>query len=320
MTNRRNRWALLVALLAVAVIAVSPHVGAQTESRCDQRFPEPVWTLVVAADGVAVYAAELESAVAVRFSDHAFEVASLLRSDLGAFPDTTLCLFGADVALDGSALQDAGLLPPGQRLHAARFADDALLFVDTQQARLVADAIALGFTHIALWQVASDAGATGYPEPLASAIAQWYAARLNGSLAAHRSTMRLAVFYSDPRGNAPASDWFAGAQEAMSVWNPEYQESPIGALVEDAVSQHGTSVLQEPQPEVWAAAELAWRAALRDELLQGADESRDWVGGVLIAGGALAAAIGLALWGRRQRRRPQVPVGDIAHVAGFFDR
>ncbi len=320
MTNRRNRRALLAALLVVAVSAVASDVGAQTESRCDERFPEPDWTLVAVDDGVTVSTAALKPAMAARFADHAFEIASLLRSDLGAFPDTTLCLFGPDVALDGSALQDAGLLPPGQRLHAARFADEALLFVDTQQARLVADAIAQGFTHIALWRVASDAGDTGYPEPLASAIAQWYAARLNGRLAAHRSTMRVATFYSDPRGNAPASDWFAGAQEPMSVWNPEYQESPIGALVEDAVSQRGTSVLQQPEPEVWAAAELAWRAALRQELLQGAHEARDWVGGVLIAGGALVAAVGLALWGRRQRRRRQVPVGDIAHVEGFFDR
>ena len=61
------------------------------------------------------------------------------------------------------------------------------------------------------------------------------------------------------------------------------------------------------------------RAELRAELLQGADESRDWIGGVLIAGGAIAAAIGFALWGRRQNRRRQVPVGDIARVEGFFD-
>ena len=276
--------------------------------------------LVSEDERVSVFAAALDRGIATRFADDAHEVVALLAADLGELPDTTLCLFGPSTTLDASELHDAGLLPPGQRLHAALFADEALFFLDTQQARLVADAIALGLAHIALWHVAAAAGEAGYPEPLAGAIAQWYAARRNGKLATHRATMRVATFYGDPGGNAPSSSWLASAQEPIAVWNPEYQESPIGSLVEDAVAARGASILQNPDPVEWAAAELAWRAALRDELLQGADDSRDWVGGVFIAAGAVLAAVGLALWGRRQSRRRQVPVGDIAQVDGFFDR
>ncbi len=322
MTNRRHRWAVLVTLLAAVVTAVLAPLAARadTESRCDGQHPDQDWSPVTDDQGVVVYAAALDSSIAARFADDAREIAAMLRSDLGIIPEITLCLFGSDTSLDGSDLREKGLLPPGQRLHVAMFTADALLFVDTQQFRLVPDAIAVGFAHIALWQLAEMEGRIGYPEPLAGAVAQWYAARRNGKLTTHRATMRVATFYGDPNGNAPASDWLSGAQEPLSAWNPEYQESPIGSLVDDAVAHDGTAILRDFDPEVWAAAELRWRAALRDELLQGADESRDWIGGALIAGGAVAAAIGFALWGRRQNRRRQIPMGDIAQVEGFFDR
>jgi hypothetical protein len=322
MTEIESPRVPVLALLAVLVIAFGTPAAArsQADDSCAERFPDQDWQLVVAGGGVTVFAAELASTVAARFAEDATEVVRLLRSDLGTFPDTTLCLFGAGTTLDASDLRDRGLLPPGQRLHAALFAEEALLYLDTLQFRLVPDAIALGFTHIALWELASAAGEAGYPEPLAGAIAQWYVARRNGRLESHRATMRVATFYGDPSGSAPAANWLSGAQEPVSVWNPEYQESPIGALIADAVATRGTDMLLRPDADEWAAAELAWRAELRAELLQGADESRDWIGGVLIAGGAVAAAIGFALWGRRQNRRPQTPVGDIARVEGFFDR
>lgn len=316
-----RRWASSTTLVALVVVALAPPPAARAdaESPCGQRHPDQVWVAVGESDGVTAFAAELPPGIAARFVEDAFEVAALLRSDLGAVPDMTLCLFGSDVALDGSDLRDMGLLPPGQRLHAAMFAPEAQLFVDTQQFNQVPDAIALGLTHIALWHLAAAAGDSGYPEPLAGAIAQWYAARRNDRLATHRATMRVATFYADPSGTAEASDWLTGSQDPIRVWNPEYQASPIGSFVEDAVAQRGVAMLRQPDPDEWAAADLAWRAALRWELLQGADESRDWVGGMLIASGAVIAAIGLALWGRHQKRRPQVPIGDIAQVEGFFD-
>jgi len=322
MTIDAKRRTLLTALVAAVItVLVAPvAVWAQAESRCDERFPDQEWVGVVDEGGVAVHSAALDSGIAARFADDALEVAALLRSDLGSIPDMTVCVYGADTTLDGSELQDMGLLPEGQRLHAVMFADEALLFVDAQQTRLVGDAISLGLANIALWHVAATAGETGYPEPLASAIGQWYASRLNGKSGTHRATMRVAAFYNDPRGDAEASDWLVARQQPISVWNPEYQESPIGDLVADAVAARGTGILRDPDPEEWAAADLAWRAALRRELLQGAEESRDWIGGALIAGGSIVAAILLALWGRHRSRRRQVPIGDIAQVEGFFDR
>ncbi len=318
MNRRISRTALLVVVITVLVAPGAAR--AQAESRCDERFPDQEWELVIDEGGVTVHSAALDSGAAARFADDALEVAALLRSDLGSIPDMAVCVYGAHTTLDGSELQDMGLLPEGQRLHAAVFADEALLFVDAQQPRLVGDAISLGLANVALWHLASAAGENGYPEPLASAIGQWYAGRLNGKSATHRATMRVATFYNDPRGDADASDWLVATQQPISVWNPEYQESPIGDLVADAVAARGTGIIRNPDPAEWAAADIAWRAALRRELLQGAEESRDWVGGALIAGGSIVAAILLALWGRRRSRRRQVPIGDIAHVEGFFDR
>jgi hypothetical protein len=306
----------LVACAIVAVVLLVPPAvaAAQSVSPCEERFAEQEWIATGDSGGIAAYRAALEPAVAERFADTAREVAALLQADLGAMPAATLCVFGPDARLDAT-----GLLPEGQRLHAAAFAPEALLVIDAQQFRLVDEAIAFGLSHIALWHQAAEVGAIGYPEPLASAVKQWYAARLSGKLEQHHSQMRVGLFFSDPEGKAPPTDWFVANQDSTIVWNPEYQESPIGAFVADAVGRHGTGLLQAPDPDEWAAAEATWRSVLRDELLQGADRSQEWIGGALLAAGVVIGAAGLALWGRRQNRRKQVPMGEIANVEGFFD-
>jgi len=315
------RKALIAGAMLATVVAI-PHGSAargQPTSPCGERFPAQDWVHVSESGGVSVYRAALDQVVAERFANTAMAVAADLRRDLGAFPASTLCVFGPDTALDATALEESGLHPPGARLHAAVFAEQALLFVDSQQVRLVEDAVAFGLSHIALWHLAAAQGEVGYPDPLSGAVAQWFVARMNGSLEQHHATMRLATFFNDPGGDADASEWFASRQEPIMAWNPEYQESPIGDFIADAVARNGAEILQTLDPGEWAVADGVWRAALREELLQGADESRDWVGGVLITAGVLVAAIGLTWLGRRQRRRKQVPMGEIAHVDGFFE-
>lgn len=310
--------ALGTALLLVGMAWSAAPASAQGSTPCDERFPDQDWQLVQAGSGVTTYRAALAEEIAARFGDDAQATADLLAQDLGSFPPMTLCVFGGDTALDGSELEEAELLPPGQRLHAAAFREESLLFVDAQQIRLVSDAIALGVAEIALWHQ-SDGG--GYPEPLAGAVAQWYAARQSEAVTnQHHATMRIFNFFNDPSGNAPPTPWLSAVQDPIAVWNPEYQDSPISDFVESAVAGSGPSILIDPQPEEWAAADVAWRAALRDELLQGADRSREWVGGVVIAVLVVLVAIAMALWGRRVNRRKQKPMGDIAVVERFFDR
>lgn len=303
----------LVALVSASTFAAAGAL-AQAESPCEERFPEQDWFAVSDADGVDTYQAALSQEIGERFAATAADAASVIKADIGVFPDTTLCVFGGSTTLNSE-----GLLPEGQRLHAATFAADAVLVVDAQQARLVDDAITFGMAHIGLWHLAAEQGDSGYPEPLAGAIKQWYVSRASGNLEQHHSVMRVSNFFNDPEGDASAADWFADSQVPIIVWNPEYQESPIGDFVEDAVARNGTQMLRQPEKAEWAAAELVWRSALREELLQGADESREWIGGVLLAVGAVLGALGLALWSRHQNRRKQEPIGEIAHAEGFFD-
>lgn len=316
-TRRTKRHlALGLALYVSVLMGLAAPAAAQDPSACASRFPAHAWTLVSEGASVATFRASVDESVAHRFAESATAAASMLAADLGEFPPTVLCVFGSDITLDAASLVDAGLLPSGQRLHAAAFIDEALLFVDTQQFRLVDDAIVLGLANIALWH---SSGSDGYPEPLAGAVAQWYVARMADSLEQHHSTMRVFNFFNDPSGNAPPTDWFAGSQEPVAVWNPEFQESPIADFVESAVADSGTSIIVDPEPAVWEAADVAWRAGLRAELLQGAEGSRDWVGGVAIAVLVVVLAVATAWWGRRLSKRKQVPMGDIATVDGFFD-
>lgn len=298
---------------------VAPAQAAQAATPCDEHFPAQDWQLVQAGSGVTTFRAALDEDIAARFADDAQATAELLAEDFGSFPPTTLCVFGSATALDGTELEEQGLLPPGQRLHAAAFRADAILFVDAQQFRLVPDAIALGVAEIALWHASAG---EGYPEPLAGAVAQWYVARQDPhQTEQNHATMRVFNFFNDPGGNAPPTQWLATVQEPISVWNPEFQASPISDFVESAVADNGVSILVDPDPDELAAADVAWRTGLREELLQGADRSREWVGGVLIAVLVVVAGIAMAWWGRRLNKRKQRPVGEIAVVEGdFFDR
>ncbi|MCP3974096.1 MAG: hypothetical protein GY720_06340 [bacterium] len=304
------------AMFALAVVLVYPATAASAQdvSACAEKFPEQDWEHVIDQDGIATYQAALTQEIGERFAETARKTAALIRNDIGQFPDMTLCVFGGATTLDAE-----GLLPPGQRLHAATFAGDAVVVVDSQQTRLVDDAIVFGMAHVGLWHLAAANGTVGYPEPLAGAIQQWYVSRVSEKLDQHHSVMRVANFFNDPDGNAPPTDWFVSAQVPIVAWNPEYQESPIGDFVDDAVARNGIGLLQTPDSADWTAAELTWRAALREELLQGADESNEWIGGALLAAGAVLGAFGLALWTRRQNRRKQEPIGEIATAEGFFD-
>ena len=302
-------------VLAAALVAGS--AAAQQSTPCDAEFPEQAWELVSDEAGVAAYQAGMRVAEAERYARTARQVATWVGEDFGSFPGATLCVYAAEVELEPSRLVEAGHHPRGQRIHAVRYLDTKLIYIDAQQPQLVEDAVALGIAHIAMWH---EGGGEGYPEPLAGAISQWYVARRNGKLPVHHTNMRLALFFNNPRNEQAAFDWFLGEQEPTVAWNPQFQESPIGDFIDFAVKTNGPEILRSPTPAEWTAAEEGWRQALREELLEGRGETRGWMGGVAIAVGVVLAALGMAIWGRIRNKRKQKPIGEIAVVEGFFDR
>ena len=301
----------------IAAALTAGTAFAQQATPCDEEFPEETWDFVSDEAGVAAYHAGMQVAEAERYARTARQVGEWVSQDFGSFPGATLCVYAAEVELEPSRLVEAGHHPRGQRIHAVRYLDSKLVYVDAQQPQLVEDAVALGVAHIAMWH---EGGGIGYPEPLAGAISQWYVARRNGKLPVHHTNMRLALFFSNPRNDQAAFDWFLGDQEPTVAWNPQFQESPIGDFIEYAVNTFGPEILSDPTPTEWTTAEESWRQALREELLQGRGETRGWIGGVAIAVGVVLAALGMAIWGRIRNKRKQKPIGEIAVVEGFFDR
>jgi hypothetical protein len=163
---------------------------------------------------------------------------------------------------------------------------------------------AFGLAYATLWGLAQQQGLEGYPEPLATVIGQWYMSRAAGKLDLHHSQMRGGAFFRDPGGEGvDSTDWTAAQQPPVYVWNPQFQESPIGDLVAFAVETQGPEVLLDTDGARWSEIEQKWQAALREEALQGAGSGNAWVIGLAVIVGFVGLAILLALLNRRSRRR-----------------
>jgi plastocyanin len=315
MTSRAFLRSGLLALIALVLSGSVP--AAAVENGCAERFPGVAWTPAESPAGVSISTVDVASAVAARFGADAAEVAALLSADLAALEPIELCLFGPDIKLDG-----AGIVPSGQRIQAAALGPESLVVVSTLELKRVKPAIAYGLAYAALWDEAQSLELSGYPQPLADAVAQWYMARAMGNLEAHHSTMLRANFLQDPSGTRPASDWTAaGDQDRVFAWNPEFVESPAGDLVNFAVETHGAAVLSDPSSETWATLETEYRAALHEELFGDVGGSFGWPWGLTIVVVILVLAVVLSSyeWRRKRRARQQRPVSEPP-IEGLFEQ
>lgn len=287
MVRRLVAVSVLVLVVSVAgVAAAGPSLAG-----CSEHFPEAEWSPAGETDLLTVETAGLSPGQALRFAEEASITARWLDTDLGGLEPLTLCVTGRDVVLDG-----AGIVAEGQRLHSVVFNDDGTVVVDALEALFFDEAHAFGLAYAALWQVAAQIGTEGYPEPLATTIAQWYLSRAADKLELHHAQMRSGAFFNDPSGRGVATtEWTASAQPATYAWNPQFQESPLADFVEFAVASEGPAILRDPSGERWAALEQEWQAALREEALQGSTGGNAWVVGLGIALGMVALA-GLLAW------------------------
>jgi hypothetical protein len=285
---------LVVLNLTVSLITAAPALAG-----CEDHFPDTEWSVAGETELLVVSrSSSISEGQGLRLADDAAATARLLEEDLGPLPQLSLCIFNQDDNLDRT-----GLVTEGQLLHAAAFNDDSTVFISTLQGRRFEEAQAFGLAYAALWGVAAREGETGYPEPLASVVGQWYLSRVADKLELHHSQMRGGAFFRDPTGEGiETTDWTQASQPAIYTWNPQFQESPIADLVQYAVDQYGVDVLVEPDGDRWAEIEQEWQAALREEALQGASGGNDWIIGFAIFFGFILLA-GLMAWLQRKSKQ-----------------
>ncbi len=266
---------------------------------CDDHFADHEWERIGETELLTVSAIGLGEDQALRYSNEANAAMLLLEDDFGPLPALDLCIFGPDVRLDPT-----DLAPPGQLLHAAVFNESGTIYISALQPRFFIGNQAFALAYAAMWNVAMEEGQTGYPEPLATTVGQWYLARVTDKLELHHSQMRGGAFFRDPSGEGiDALAWAADRQPAIYVWNPQFQESPLSDFIAYAVATHGPDVLRDLDGERWADIEASWAAALRDEALGGSSSGNAWMVGLAIVIGSVALAIAVAWLARRGRIR-----------------
>lgn len=294
------RAALVAATAVVIVLAApswpaAPGVGAAASEPtgrggCAARFPDQAWDFEHHVSGVSVSTAGLNRATSERLAGDVDAAAAMMSADGLAPGSAAVCLFADDIPLDA-----ADLAPPGQQLHAVAWLPDQVVAVSASSLRLVRRAAVLGLTHAILWHRDAEGG---YVEPLSSAIAQWYVSRVEGTLGLRHAEMRRANFFEPLIG----TEWTAGIQQPVLVWNPQFQDSAIGDIVDYAVRHHGSSVLLDPDPVLWERIEREWSAALLAELLGEDFRTTGWVLGLVVFVGVILLAVVLGLRARRVKR------------------
>jgi hypothetical protein len=256
-----------------------------------------------------------------RFAADVQEIARQIQSEISGLDGTAVCLATPEVGLDAG-----DLVARGQRLHAVAFGAERMFAISAVEIRMVEDAIAFGLPHIALHQVGKELGlAAGYPQPLASTIAHWYLARVNGNAERYHTELVVALFLDDPnpqeRTAADATRWVDGAAVDPFLFDPQFVVSPMGDFIEYAVNARGVDVLRDPTQETWGALENEWRIAMRDELLEGRRGSWGAEWGVAIVVGVLLLAVALAWQNHRRKkraaaRRPTPPLDESLFTSG----
>lgn len=294
---------IIVAALVVLLTFSLPEPAEAAAGRCAEMFPDVAWSYVAIDAPVTFATVGMSAAMAARYAADAERVANQIQEELGGLDGAAMCLTVPELPLDVG-----DLVPPGQRLHVAVFGEEKVFALSAVEIRMVDDAIAFGLPHIALWQVADDLNlADGFPEPLASTISHWYLARANNRLARHHAELVVQLFLDDPnpdqRTVADANSWVAGVREDPFTFDPQFIDSPMGAMIEYAVASRGVDILRTPDQEIWGAIENEWRVAMKAELLEGRSGSWGAEGGAAIIIFFVLLAILLAWLKHRENKR-----------------
>lgn len=302
-------------LTCCVVFALSMSVvpAAAADEACSGWSPGTAWRSAATIGPITLVTAGVEDGIATRFAS---DIEDLLAAMDGVLPldAAVVCAFDETELAD-----DGGLVPENQRLHGAVLTSDRVVVLDAGMTAQFRPAVAVGLTYLALWDLAGDQGRDGYPEPLRDAVSQWFAAGLTSRLALHRDMMRRQVAFTRPEDDSTTDRWTYGIQSETFVWNPEFQESPVGDLVAYAVDSRGTDVLHDLTADTWDGIDTEWRVQRRFELLGDQRNAVDWRWGLGILLAALAAAATLAYLQRVARRRHRYRPGDTTAAPGFFD-
>jgi len=300
-----HRIVVFVALVIVAVVV--PSARGVAAAGCAAAYPEAAWIgQPVTTPGLIVEVADVPDGLAARFARELDTAAGWIAGEIG--PTTaTVC-----IADPGGSFDTDRFERPGVRFHAVRDLEAGRITLSAERVGQVGPAGAFALAHLALWQ-RSDR--LGWPEPLATAIARWYRARMLQRIVLDHAAIRIANFFD----TEARIDWAASRQAPVVAWDPETNDGLLGDMVDFAVRTEGSDVLTDPDPVRWTAIETRWRTALRNELRGSEDDSTGWKGGLAFTLGALALALIVALAGfiskRLGRRRPPTP----PPIPGFFE-
>jgi hypothetical protein len=306
--SRPHRSRTLLVLLVASFLAVglSPDSAAgQTQSRCAVLFPEAAWTSVPGAS-VDFAVSEVPAGQVTRFRDEVASIASAVGGEIGTLVDAAVCIVGT-----GSAFDASRYVTGVNRFHAVVDGDQGVVVLSSENPGNIRRAAAFGIPHLALWQ---QSNGRGWPEPLASTIAQWYRARSLDRMAQYRVEATGADFSADPLSGGLVNfgldfstdariEWTEFTQAPVLVWDPERNESPIGYFIEYTVSEEGAEVLLDTEAEAWTDREVRWRTSLVQDLTGRTTPTTGWIVGVAVALAAVTVASVFAIHGFLSKRR-----------------
>ncbi len=292
--------------LVVLAVAVLP-ARANAAEGCAAAYPEAVWTArAVTTPGLVVEVADVPDGLAARFARELDTAAGWIVDEIGSV-SATVCIADPGGSFDAGRFER-----PGVRFHAVRDLEAGRITLSAERVGQVGPAGAFALAHLALWQRSDHAG---WPEPLATAIARWYRARMLDRIVLDHAAIRIANFFD----TEARIDWATSRQQPVVEWDPETNDGLLGDMIDFAVGTEGPEVLTDPDPARWTAIEARWRTALRNELRGSEDDSTGWKGGLVFTLGAVALAVVVALAGfiskRLGRRRPPTP----PPIPGFFE-
>ena len=301
MDRYRSPVIRLVSILVVGVLAAvsapglsGPAMAAQGES-CAQRFPESEW-IPVRSGAVSIEVTGVPPGLTDRFVREIDRAASWIAQDMGAF-SATVCLVSGESAFDLQRFS-----ADSRRLRAHLDLPEQLFVLNISRYGFVGPASAYALAQHALWQHNGDAS---FPAPIASAIGQWYRARMLDRLEQYRRDVMFTNFFD----TEAIVDWTRTEQKLVQNWDPETNFASIGHFIEFAVETRGTQMLSQTDDARWSQIEGEWRVSLRNELRGRDDPTTGWVGGGAVVIGVLLVAmmaitLGLISKHRRRRHRP----------------
>lgn len=295
--------AILTGLLVTALPS-PPSAVAQSTTRCAELFPEAEW---VAVDGLAVDVgvSDVPSGRVDRFAAEIERTAAVVATDLGGLTDSAVCIVGGDSAFDDSRYTE-----PTLRFHAAIDSPNNVIVISAVSPGEVLPASAFAVPHLALWNLS---GGEGWPEPIASTIAQWYRALALDRMAQYRVESTGADFSVDPitgEGNFGLDftteariDWLASSQVPVRAWDPSRNEAAIGYFIEYTVVENGVESITSLDAAEWSTREEAWRSSLVTDLTGRTEPTTGWISGITIAAAAVIVTLVLAIGGFISKRR-----------------